>query len=227
MLSGCDTTTPYALRRRCCARFVLQARVGPRRPLSKPTRRQTALHERQHTRWRSQGPHRLVVRTSRRGRDNPGSAPGVDIFARPRRGRHTSRARAAAQACSWDRAADAAACHSGVAQWLACWAHNPKVRGSKPRSATFPRRVGFAEAPSVGAGACCRDTLPAWSKGVTSVSCVGSNPAGVICALRWFAASACGAAKSAPQGVATKAGVTRAACTHRHGQVPPATGHMG
>ena len=25
---------------------------------------------------------------------------------------------------------------SGVAQWLACWAHNPKVRGSKPRSAT-------------------------------------------------------------------------------------------
>ena len=27
------------------------------------------------------------------------------------------------------------ACRSGVAQWLACWAHNPKVRGSKPRSA--------------------------------------------------------------------------------------------
>ena len=26
------------------------------------------------------GPHRLVVRTSRRGRDNPGSTPGVDIF---------------------------------------------------------------------------------------------------------------------------------------------------
>ena len=26
---------------------------------------------------------------------------------------------------------------SEVAQWLACWAHNPKVRGSKPRSATF------------------------------------------------------------------------------------------
>ena len=25
-------------------------------------------------------PHRLVVRTSRRGRDNPGSTPGVDIF---------------------------------------------------------------------------------------------------------------------------------------------------
>ena len=30
--------------------------------------------------------------------------------------------------------------HSGVAQWLACWAHNPKVRGSKPRSATFVSR---------------------------------------------------------------------------------------
>ena len=27
--------------------------------------------------------------------------------------------------------------NSGVAQWLACWAHNPKVRGSKPRSARF------------------------------------------------------------------------------------------
>ena len=26
---------------------------------------------------------------------------------------------------------------SGVAQWLACWAHNPNVRGSKPHSATF------------------------------------------------------------------------------------------
>ena len=27
-----------------------------------------------------QGPHRLVVRTSRRGRDNPGSTPGVDTL---------------------------------------------------------------------------------------------------------------------------------------------------
>ena len=27
--------------------------------------------------------------------------------------------------------------YSGVAQWLACWAHNPKVRGSKPRSAIY------------------------------------------------------------------------------------------
>ena len=29
--------------------------------------------------------------------------------------------------------------HSGVAQWLACWAHNPKVPGSKPRSAMHVR----------------------------------------------------------------------------------------
>ena len=27
---------------------------------------------------------------------------------------------------------------SEVAQWLACWAHNPKVRGSKPRFANLP-----------------------------------------------------------------------------------------
>ena len=30
----------------------------------------------------TRSPHRLVVRTSRCGRDNPGSTPGVDIFAR-------------------------------------------------------------------------------------------------------------------------------------------------
>ena len=34
---------------------------------------------------------------------------------------------------------------SGVAQWLACWDHNPKVRGSKPRVAIF-RQAG---APSL------------------------------------------------------------------------------
>ena len=34
-------------------------------------------------------------------------------------------------------------CHSGVAQWLACWAHNPKVRGSKPRSATLTKTSGL------------------------------------------------------------------------------------
>ena len=31
---------------------------------------------------------------------------------------------------------------SGVAQWLACWVHNPKVRGSKPRSATTALGAG-------------------------------------------------------------------------------------
>ena len=36
----------------------------------------------------------------------------------------------------WLPPPDAICIHSGLAQWLACWAHNPKVRGSKPRSAT-------------------------------------------------------------------------------------------
>ena len=47
------------------------------------------------------GPHRLVVRTSRCGRDNPGSTPGVDIWLRQETGRththahtHTSSCRA-------------------------------------------------------------------------------------------------------------------------------------
>ena len=35
-------------------------------------------------------------------------------------------------------------CHSGVAQWLACWAHNPKVRGSTPRSASYACGVARA-----------------------------------------------------------------------------------
>jgi hypothetical protein len=30
---------------------------------------------------------------------------------------------------------------SGVAQWLACWAHNSKVGGSKPLSASFARVI--------------------------------------------------------------------------------------
>ena len=33
-----------------------------------------------HVEYLPHGPHRLVVRTSRRGRDNPGSTPGVDIY---------------------------------------------------------------------------------------------------------------------------------------------------
>ena len=34
----------------------------------------------QPTQPKNQGPHRLVVRTSRRGRDRPGSTPGVDMY---------------------------------------------------------------------------------------------------------------------------------------------------
>ena len=41
-----------------------------------------------------------------------------------------------------------------MAQWLACWAHNPKVRGSKPRSAIsighFSFRVEFVRAQNFG-----------------------------------------------------------------------------
>ena len=39
---------------------------------------------------------------------------------------------------------------SGVAQWLACWAHNPKVRGSKPRSAMASRSLGRSDFASGG-----------------------------------------------------------------------------
>ena len=41
---------------------------------------------------------------------------------------------------------------SGVAQWLACWAHNPKVCGSKQRSANFvlppPAKTSFSRETS-------------------------------------------------------------------------------
>ena len=71
---------------------------------------------------------------------------------------------------------------SGVAQWLACWAHNPKVRGSKPRSAIICIKLLYVSL--VVRKKQDRDTLPEWSKGVdsssTSASCVGSNPTGVI-----------------------------------------------
>ena len=36
---------------------------------------------------------------------------------------------------------------SRVAQWLACWAHNPKVPGSKPGSATFQRNYRKLQNP--------------------------------------------------------------------------------
>ena len=40
--------------------------------------------------------------------------------------------------------------HSGVAQWLACWAHNPKVHGSRPCSA-IARKLCFAPPQQTGA----------------------------------------------------------------------------
>ena len=39
---------------------------------------------------------------------------------------------------------------SRVAQWLACWAHNPKVRGSKPRSAKLCEGGGPLGEPAGG-----------------------------------------------------------------------------
>ena len=52
---------------------------------------------------------------------------------------------------------------SGVAQWLACWAHNPKVRGSKPRSAMCAvgkcARAETDPLPLVKCGSCSPFTL--------------------------------------------------------------------
>ena len=39
-------------------------------------------------------------------------------------------------------------CISGVAQWLACWAHNPKVPGSKPGSAMLIKQPQHGAAGS-------------------------------------------------------------------------------
>ena len=39
-----------------------------------------------------------------------------------------------------------------MAQWLACWAHNPKVRGSKPRSANFCDGAQGCERPTSAPG---------------------------------------------------------------------------
>ena len=41
---------------------------------------ESCLPKAYHARHLRHGPHRLVVRTSRCGRDNPGSTPGVDIL---------------------------------------------------------------------------------------------------------------------------------------------------
>ena len=39
--------------------------------------------------------------------------------------------------------------NSRVAQWIACWAHNPKVRGSKPRSALQKKTFYFFTNPTL------------------------------------------------------------------------------
>ena len=44
-----------------------------------------------------------------------------------------------------------------MAQWLACWAHNPKVRGSKPRSAITRRTNASAMLPNTAPRAQHRD----------------------------------------------------------------------
>ena len=50
---------------------------------------------------------------------------------------------------------------SGVAQWLACWAHNPKVRGSKPRSATLFVRLSSIWQTRDSGGMTCVDKVGA------------------------------------------------------------------
>ena len=91
-------------------------------------------------------PHRLVVRTSRCGRDNPGSTPGVDNFI----GRFRERAGVVVTEVRFvfSISEHISIAPSGVAQWLACWAHNPKVRGSKPRSAITLEMLASSAVPA-------------------------------------------------------------------------------
>jgi hypothetical protein len=68
---------------------------------------------------------------------------------------------------------------SRVAQWLACWAHNPKVPGSKPGSATkFQKVWGATKRFGVRPKVC----VPPYSSWVQCLSAnrmvAGSNPAG-------------------------------------------------
>ena len=61
---------------------------------------------------------------------------------------------------------------SGVAQWLACWAHNPKVRGSKPRSANFAMPVWIP--CGCVASACARLTFVARTARAVRVQAAGA-----------------------------------------------------
>lgn len=54
-----------------------------------------------------------------------------------------------AVAASFNASAALVSSSSGVAQWLACWAHNPKVRGSKPRSANLEKLMSCQDFPSI------------------------------------------------------------------------------
>ena len=66
--------------------------------------------------------------------------------------------------------------HSGVAQWLACWAHNPKVHGSRPCSA-IARNSCFAPPQQTGTRRKKRNDDPAPLQGQQWFLCA-SPPAG-------------------------------------------------
>ena len=72
-----QNTTPNGCEFECRQQVVPSVRAAPNLFCSKSPR---AVQLEWLNETRAHGPHRLVVRTSRRGRDNPGSTPGVDIF---------------------------------------------------------------------------------------------------------------------------------------------------
>ena len=68
---------------------------------------------------------------------------------------------------------------SGVAQWLACWAHNPKVRGSKPRSAMRLRASAVLRPVSSAVFGARRSLAAARARAASQTSwrCAGANRA--------------------------------------------------
>ena len=75
-LQRCSISAHLLSQVQCC---MLVTALQPRHTFDgQPRGRHTCLHERQ-VETISECPHRLVVRTSRCGRDNPGSNPGVDM----------------------------------------------------------------------------------------------------------------------------------------------------
>ena len=77
--------------------------------------------------------------------DRPGRPQGAASFCHRRIGQTTVGLKvpppplAVRRHLSYVGALDRSKHRSAVAQWLACWAHNPKVRGSKPRCAILVR----------------------------------------------------------------------------------------